>query len=134
MTVGRAGGQRRGYRPPSATVRILPLRPQGQKRSRAAARLWHEDDRQIEARYNSLLPMEQGADFTGSVSPFPSGIKEIQQRLTHLSEAVTADRKSFPAGELQIPLPEPVNKGQIDQNSSVAVDELGFRKVLRQPG
>ena len=78
--------------------------------------------------------MEQGAVFTGSVSPFPSGIKEIQQRLTHLSEAVTADRKSFPAGELQIPLPEPVNKGQIDQNSSVAVDELRFRQALRQPG
>ena len=56
--------------------------------------------------------MEQGADFIGSVSPFPSGIKEIQQRLAHLSEAVTADRKSFPAGEFQIPLPEPVNKGQ----------------------
>ena len=27
-----------------------------------------------------------------------------------------------------------MNKGQIDQNSPVAVDELGFRQALRQPG
>ena len=33
-----------------------------------------------------------------------------------------------------MPLPEPLNKGQIDQNSSVAVDKLRFRQVLRQPG
>lgn len=68
--------------------------------------------------------MEQGADFYRLCQSFPSDIEEIQQRLAHLGEAVTADRKSFPAGEFQIPLPEPLNKGQIDQDSPVAVDEL----------
>ena len=69
---------------------------------------------------------------TGTVSGYhyrlsqaiPSDIEEIQQRLAHLSEAVTADRENFSAAEFQILLPEPVNKGQIDQDSPVAVDEL----------
>ena len=69
-------------------------------------------------------PARSAAIITGSARPFPSDIEEIQQRLAHLSEAVTADRENFSAAELQILLPEPVNKGQIDQDSPVAVDEL----------